>query len=132
MPGGVWPTERSHEEVMMAKRRGATDKRLEDIHRQRKLYEEQRAKHRDVIDGAPGRRFYLDAEITKRRKAIAVMQRELEEMPAKIEHSRSVVSRLDDQIATLKKMAEDVKTKQRKLDQLARFRQQLAELKKEL
>ena len=112
----------------MSKRRDLGQERIRDIRKQIALMEGQRHKHRVVVDGAPGRRADLDVEIKKRQDAIAVMRRELDELPVRVHHSRSVVSRLDDQIATLKARNNRIKLKQRKREQLARVRQQIAEL----
>ena len=114
----------------MAKRRDASGdlQRLSDIRQQLDLYESQRYKHRQIIDGEAGRRADIGVEIKKRQDAIAVMRRELDELPVRVHHSRSVVSRLDDQIAALKARNNRIKLKQRKREQLARVRQQIAEL----
>ena len=116
----------------MSKRRDLGQERIRDIRKQIALMEGQRHKHRVVVDGEAGRRAYLGVEIQKRLDAIEVMRREIAELPVVIAHSRSVIAKLDDQISTFKYKIEMVKTKQRKKEQLARVREQIAEAKRAL
>jgi chromosome segregation ATPase len=114
----------------MLKQRTAHGRRLDDIRRQIELYQSQRWKHQQIVDGAAGRQAHLEAEIQKRLDAVAAMSGEIADLPAVVHNSKGVIARLNDQIATLKKKREDAKTKQRKLEQLARVRRQIAELTK--
>jgi len=116
----------------MAKRKTAHDRRLEDIRRQVELYEGQRWKHRQIVDGAPERQAHLETEIQKRLDAIAVMQEEIANLPIVVADSEGIVARLNDQIATLKAKRENAKTKQRKLEQLARVRRQIADAEEDV
>ena len=119
----------------MAKRnaKAARDAKLqEDARKQIALVEAQREKHRVTIDDAHAREDQLRAWIAEREESIRAMRAELDGLPAKVVISRSVISRLDDTLATLRATVENAKSRDRKRKTLARLQDQIATMQKEV
>ena len=126
-------TARSREETAVGKiKKRRPLPSLSEIARQLELYQGQRAKHREVVDGAEARATYLEDEVQKRLDAITVLRAELSDLPVKVTQSKAVIARLDDQIATLKAMRARIIARDSKRRQLARIKEKISNAEADL